>query len=278
MTAFLLSSVGKGGKRMMKLAGKTTEFEGKVAIITGAASGIGKAIAFDLLEKGAKLVLADIDMNRLTKTFSPENEVNIKLVKANVCESEERQFILKRALEYGSVDYLINAAGVIQVKNIFEVDESDWDSIQNVNAKACFFMCQLVGDYWRKQNKPGNIINFSSSAAKMATTPALAAYSASKVSVVAMTKAFAHTLAHTGTRVNCVCPGVIQTPMQDELQSQLETKLESKVTWESRIDRIPMKREGSSEEVASVVRFLLSQDSSYMTGQSINITGGMLME
>lgn len=263
---------------MQEIKKESNEFMNKVAIISGAASGIGKSVAFNLLEKGAKLVLVDLDLERLKNVYKDIDSKQVKLIKTNICLDEDRQRVLDEALELGTVNYLINAAGLVQVQDLFKVTESDWDEIQNVNVKANFFMCQLIGKYWIQKDKKGVIVNFSSSAAKMASSPELVAYSASKASVLAMTKTFAHLLADTGSRVNCVCPGVIQTPMQDAIQSRLENDVEKKVSWDARISRIPLKREGSSEEVASVIEFLLSNKSSYMTGQSINITGGMLME
>ena len=254
------------------------EFMNKVAIISGAASGIGKSVAFNLLEKGSKLVLADLDLESLKHVYKDFDSQQVKLVKTNICLDEDRKHVLGKALEYGTVDYLINAAGIVQVMDLFKVTESDWDEMQNVNVKANFFMCQLISEYWIQKDKKGVIVNFSSSAAKMANSPELVGYNASKASIIAMTKTFAHLLANTGSRVNCVCPGVIQTPMQDAIQSRLENDVEKKVSWDARLSRIPLKREGTSEEVASVIEFLLSNKSSYMTGQSINITGGMLME
>lgn len=263
---------------MVKVTLRTTEFDGKVAIITGAASGIGEAVAYELLEQGVKLVVADNNKEALAHSFPATNKEIMKRVRADISKREDRELLLATALQYGRVDYLVNAAGVIRVKEIFEVTEEEWDFIQDINAKSCFFMCQLIGDHWVKNGQRGNIVNFSSSAATLATTSAIAAYSASKASVVAITKTFAQVLATTGSRVNCVAPGIIETPMQEALQHQLINELADEVTRDSRLAKVPMQREGTREEVASVVRFLLSEDSSYMTGQSINITGGMVMD
>ncbi|MGG1660674.1 SDR family NAD(P)-dependent oxidoreductase [Brevibacillus sp. NRS-1366] len=253
--------------------------QGKVAIVTGAASGIGREIASELLAAGAHVVAADLDGAKLAEVFPQETFANVTTVAANVCVAGERKKILEAALVQGGVDYLVNSAGIVRTSDIFSVSEEEWDLIQNVNAKSCFFMCQLIGNYWRQNGETGAIVNFSSSAGKTASTTPIAPYNASKASVIAVTKSFAHALAPYACRVNCVCPGLINTPMQQSLKNGLSHggDAEEAEVAKRRVAMVPLGREGNVEEVSRVVCFLLSDGAGYMTGQAVNITGGMVM-
>jgi NAD(P)-dependent dehydrogenase (short-subunit alcohol dehydrogenase family) len=255
------------------------ELCGKVAIVTGAASGIGLSITQDLNAAGVRIIAADLNVEKLAASFPKDVYEHVVIVPANVSSGADRKKILQTAIDLGGPDFLVNAAGIVRTKEIFEVTEEIWDQIQDVNAKSCFFMCQAVGQYWVKKQKTGAIVNFSSSAGKTASNTLIAPYSASKASVIAITKAFANALASSGCRVNCVCPGLINTPMQEILKRELSNSLgapEENVE-NMRLSMVPLGREGTPEEVSKVVQFLLSDSSAYMTGQSINITGGMVM-
>ncbi len=246
------------------------EFKDKVVVVTGSASGIGKAIVSQLLKLEAKIVAVDINQ---------ESSNRYRMVTADICSATDRSRILMEACQLGEPSYLINAAGIMGMKNIFHVTEESWDRIQNVNAKACFFMCQLFATYWLEQGIKGSIVNFSSSAGKTSATSENAAYSASKASVISITKSFAYALASAGCRVNCVCPGIILTPMSERVLNELsnERGVIKEEIAANRLKTVPLGREGTPEEVVSVVLFLLSEQASYMTGQSINITGGLVM-
>jgi NAD(P)-dependent dehydrogenase (short-subunit alcohol dehydrogenase family) len=255
------------------------EFKNKVVVVTGSASGIGKAIVSHLLKLEAKIVAVDINHELLSQLMKDESSNRYRLVVADICNSKDRSRILMEACQLGQPTYLVNAAGIVGMKNIFNVTEENWDRIQNVNAKACFFMCQLFAKYWVEQGIKGSIVNFSSSAGKTSATSENAAYSASKASVISITKSFAYALASAGCRVNCVCPGIILTPMSETVLNQLsdERGVMKEEIATNRLKTVPMGREGTPEEVVKVVLFLLSEDASYMTGQSINITGGLVM-
>jgi NAD(P)-dependent dehydrogenase (short-subunit alcohol dehydrogenase family) len=253
-------------------------FSEKVAIVTGAASGIGEAVAIDLCKAGATVIAVDLNEEKLHRLYDQMYD-NVKIVQANVCSQNDRKRILQVAVEFGGPDFLINAAGILRTMDIFSVTEEMWDEIQNANAKSSFFMCQTIGKYWVDNNKKGAIVNFSSAAGKTSKTLYLAPYNASKASLIAITKSFAYALSPSGSRVNCVCPGIIDTPMQTALIKGISNQsAESEaIVTQKRKDLIPLGRVGTPQEVSKVVEFLLSDSSSYMTGQSINITGGMVM-
>ncbi len=255
------------------------EFKDKVVVVTGAASGIGKTVVAELIKREAKIIAVDLNEEQMKQSLQHVETNRYRMVQADICNEVDRQNILHEACEFGEVNYLVNAAGITGMKNIFQVTEGNWDRIQNVNAKACFFMCQLFGAYWLEQGIQGSIVNFASSAGKTSATAENAAYSASKASVISITKTFAYVLASSGSRVNCVCPGIILTPMADTVLQQLsqERGISQDEIARSRLKTVPMGREGTSEEVSSVVLFLLSDAASYMTGQAINITGGLVM-
>lgn len=254
-------------------------FAGKVAVVTGAASGIGKQIAHDLLAEGATVLAFDLREAELERAFAPEQRDAVTFIGGNICNHEDRAAILRRGEQLGGIDYVVNAAGIVRTVELLDVTEEVWDLVLDVNAKACFFMCQMVAKHWLATGKQGAMINFSSSAGKTASTLQIAPYNASKASVIAITKTFAHALAASGSRVNCVCPGIIDTPMQSQIVNQLsaQTGAHMQSILDDRVRPVPLKRAGTVEEVSKVVQFLLSDDAAYMTGQAINITGGLVM-
>jgi NAD(P)-dependent dehydrogenase (short-subunit alcohol dehydrogenase family) len=182
------------------------------------------------------------------------------------------------AIERGGLHLLVNNAGINRASDPLEVTEEHWDIVMAVNAKAVWFMCQEAMRHMT-QRREGRIVNIASIAGKMASTLNHPIYNVSKAAVIAMTKTLAHAGAKQRVRVNCVCPGVIATPMQDQLDgafAELTGKPPEQIRAE-RLARIPMGALGGPEEVADVVAFLASPDARYMTGQAVNISGGMMM-
>jgi NAD(P)-dependent dehydrogenase (short-subunit alcohol dehydrogenase family) len=173
------------------------------------------------------------------------------------------------------IDYLVNAAGVIRLKPIFEFTVDDWRDIFTINAESIFFLCQLIGPRMREG---GAIVNLSSSSAKLATTTEAAVYAASKTTILSITRSFAYALAPRSVRVNAVCPGIVDTPMQDKVLDEISATrgLTREQLEEARTRMVPLARVSSAEECAALVWFLLSDESAYMTGQAINWTGGMV--
>lgn len=246
-----------------------TLWSGRTAIVTGAASGIGRAIALRLCEMGATVVAVDIDFRGLRVVAEAGATPRV----CDVTSGDERKLLLEAI---GTVDYLVNAAGMVRLTRLADLTEEIWDRTMAVNAKATLFLMQALGP----RMAPGSaIVNLASAAGKTAHMIEQVDYSASKAAVIAMTKAFATALAGNGVRVNCVCPGMTDTPMHRSVLADLAhlSGLSEAEIDEQRVAAVPMARKASPEEVAAVVCFLLSEDASYMTGQAVNVTGGLVM-
>jgi NAD(P)-dependent dehydrogenase (short-subunit alcohol dehydrogenase family) len=172
-------------------------------------------------------------------------------------------------------NYLVNSAGAIIIKPILEVTVDDWRRVQTVNAEATFFLCQHIGSRLAPQ---GAIVNLSSSSAKFATTVEVAAYAASKTTILSITRSFAYALASRPVRVNAILPGIVETPMQDEVLQRVAPMrgLTPEEMHNARTRLVPLGRGSSPEECASLIWFLLSDEAAYMTGQAINFTGGLV--
>ncbi len=236
-------------------------------IITGAASGIGRATARRLLADGRPVLAVDRDAAGLEALAADGAET----LTADVTDAADRRRIADAVEPAG----LVNAAGVIRLLPIDDVAEDDWDAVMAVNARALFFLTQEVG---RRLGEGGAVVNVASGAGKTGSTVEAAVYSASKAAVLSMTRTFAHAWAKRGVRVNAVCPGVIETPMNDVVLDGIAAArgIDRGEVERARAAAIPMGRAAPPEEVASVIAFLLSADSSYMTGQGVNVTGGMV--
>jgi NAD(P)-dependent dehydrogenase (short-subunit alcohol dehydrogenase family) len=193
-----------------------------------------------------------------------------------VCDLTSSKERARLAREAGRVDYLVNAAGVIRLRPIEEVTERDWDWMLAVNAKAMFFLMQALVP---RMERGGAVVNISSSAGKTASTVEAAVYNATKAAVIAMTKTFAHASAARGVRVNCVCPSPTETPMLETVTRELaEARGVSPADVAASYNRtIPLGRSARPEEVAGVIAFLLSDEASYMTGEAVNVSGGLVM-
>jgi NAD(P)-dependent dehydrogenase (short-subunit alcohol dehydrogenase family) len=238
------------------------------AIVTGAASGIGRAVAERLLRDGAQVLAVDRDAARLETLTA----VNCNHHVADLADHEQRQILAAEAQDY---DWLVNSAGVILLKPIATVTLADWRHVQTVNAEATFFLCQQIGPRLRPG---GAIVNLSSSSAKLANTTEVAAYAASKTTVLSITRSFAYAFAPIPIRVNAVCPGIIDTPMQDAVVAVVsaERGMSTSDFVAARHRAVPLGRTGTAAECAGTIAFLLSDDAAYMTGQALNVTGGMV--
>jgi meso-butanediol dehydrogenase / (S,S)-butanediol dehydrogenase / diacetyl reductase len=253
----------------------------QVAIVTGAGQGIGRGIALRLARDGMHVVVADLKAEQAEGVAAEIRALGVQAlaVGMDVTKEVDRQRLISTTLsEMGRLDALVNNAGIQRASGPLDVTEEHWDLMMSVNTKAVWFMCQAAMKHFVAQ-KSGRIVNLASIAGKMASTQNHPVYNVAKAGVIAMTKTFAHTGAVHGVRVNCVCPGVIVTAMQDLVDaefSRLQDKPAEQIRAE-RLSRIPMGKMGRPEEVADVISFLVGPDSRYMTGQAINVSGGMVM-
>ncbi|HSH82252.1 MAG TPA: glucose 1-dehydrogenase [Herpetosiphonaceae bacterium] len=252
----------------------------QVAIVTGGGQGIGRAIALRLAQDGMHVVVADLRREQAEAVTAEVQQLGrqARALPIDVTVPDDRRRMFDTALAtYGRFDVLVNNAGILHAALPIDVTEAHWDAVMNVNAKAVFMCCQLALRSMVEMRR-GRIINIASIAGKLASTIYHPVYNISKAAVIAMTKTLALAHAADGIRINAVCPGVVATPMQDVLDREF-----ARVTGRSpadiraeRLSRIPMGRIEQPEEVAAVVSFLVGPDSSYITGESFSVTGGIL--
>jgi len=238
------------------------------AIVTGAGSGIGKAVVSRLLREGVDVLAVDIDAARLADLAKGD----CRTMAVDLADPAGRARLVDAA---DGADYLVNSHGIIMVKSIFDVSLEDWRKVQAVNAESVFFLCQKIGPLL----KPGGaIVNLSSSSSKLASTVEVAAYAASKTTILSITRSFAYALASRPVRVNAICPGIIDTPMQDNVLASVSRLRGTEVAAleEARTRTVPLGRAATADECAGAIWFLLSDEAAYMTGQAVNFTGGLV--
>ncbi len=239
-------------------------FAGKRATVTGAAGGIGRAVAELLLERCASVVAAD-----LAEPGLPGAEP----VVADLATAAGRDALVRAT---GPCDHLVIAHGIVRPKPIPETTEEDWDAIVAVNAKAAYFLCQAFGALLRDG---GSIVTLSSVSARSAASLEQSVYCASKAALSSITRSFAYAYAPRGIRVNAVLPGIVDTPMQQQF---LEAAARARGTTpealhESRLKLVPLARTSSPRECAETIVWLLSPSAGYLTGQQVAADGGLTM-
>jgi NAD(P)-dependent dehydrogenase (short-subunit alcohol dehydrogenase family) len=238
-------------------------------IVTGAARGIGRAAALRMIAEGVWVLAVDRDAEGLAALA----EAGCETLAVDLAEPADRERVAERGED---CDFLVNAAGIVLLKPITEVTVEDWRRVQTVNAEAIFFLCQQIGPRMRPG---GAIVNLSSSSAKLAATVEVATYAASKTTILSITRSFAYALAARPVRVNAICPGIVDTPMQEAVLDRV-AEMRGTTAEELCIARnktVPLGRAASPEECAGLIWFLLSKEAGYMTGQAINYTGGLVM-
>lgn len=242
----------------------------KTVVVTGASRGIGRAIALDLAKNGCNVVV------NYSGNEAKANEVvdeikslgrNAIAVKADVSNSEEVQNMMKEAVAaFSSIDILVNNAGITKDNLLMRMKENEWDDVININLKGVFNCTKAVTRQMMKQ-RSGRIINVSSIVG-VSGNPGQANYVAAKAGVIGLTKSSAKELASRNITVNAIAPGFISTDMTDKLSKEVQDEM---------LKQIPLARFGDPSDISSVVTFLASEGSRYMTGQTLHIDGGMVM-
>lgn len=237
-------------------------------VVTGAGSGIGKAVVSRMRREGVEVLAVDVNRDGLGSL----RDAGCETLEADVTDPQARAKLADWA---DGASYLVNSAGVIVIKPIFDLTIEDWRRVQNVNAEASFFLCQKIGP---RLAPGGAIVNLSSSSAKLATTVEVAAYAASKTTILSITRSFAYALAPQRVRVNAILPGIVDTPMQGDVLEGIAPLrgLTAEELHNARTKLVPLGRGSSADECASLIWFLLSDEAAYMTGQAINFTGGLV--
>ncbi|HSI57098.1 MAG TPA: SDR family oxidoreductase [Ideonella sp.] len=258
-----------------------SRFEGKVVVITGGSRGIGRGIAERFAREGASVCLAANEA-LVHETAAALRETGAKVISAvvDVTSGEQVKALYEQvARELGEVDVSVQNAGVITVARLEELSEAEWDKVMAVNTKGVFLCCQAAAVRMRAAGKKGRLINTASGQARQGFiyTPH---YAASKFGVVGITQSLAKELAKTGITVNAFCPGIITTDMwayNDAAWGKLLGDYQPGELMAEWVAGIPMGRAGTGEDVAGLVTFLASEDAAYITGQTINVDGGMFM-
>lgn len=254
------------------MSGYELSLKNQVAIVTGAARGIGKEIALTFAKAGADVAVVDIDLPAIEEAVKEIKKFNKRVIglKANVADKAEvDEMVNKVVKKFGTVDILVNNAGKDLPVSLMDLREDGWDKTFDINVKSCYLCTQAAGKIMVK-NRKGNIINIASGAGVMADK-SHGAYCSSKAAVIQLSRAFAAELAYSNIRVNCVMPGVIRSRMTQAVH-QNEKFLKR---YEHSI--IPLGRIGEPEDIAIPVLFLASEASKYMTGSAVTVDGGVLI-
>jgi 3-oxoacyl-[acyl-carrier protein] reductase len=245
------------------------ELDGKIALVTGGAQGIGRVISEELAGQGAHVILGDVNLEGAKQTATEIKQTGAKAsaVQIDVSSSSDVQRVFDLiSKEYKPVDIVVNNAGITRDGLLVRMKEVDWDLVMNINLKGSFLCSQQAAKQMMKQ-KSGTIVNIASIVGLMGNF-GQANYSASKAGLIGLTKTLAREVAPRGIRANAIAPGFIDTEMTRVLEKSVREKL---------IEQIPLARLGEPEDVARCVSFLVSEKASYITGQVISVNGGMLM-
>ena len=255
-------------------------FTGKTVVVTGASRGIGLGIAERFAEEGANLVVADRDP-RVEEAAKKIESMGVRAlpVTCDVTNKADVEKLYERAAgEFRTIDVSIQNAGVITIAKLEDLSEKDWNWVLAVNTTGVFFCCQAAAKYMIKQGS-GRLINSSSAQGRQGFiyTPH---YAASKFGVIGLTQSLAKELAPHGITVNAICPGIIGTDMwayNDEHWGKLLGNYKPGELMQEWIEGVPLKRAGTAQDIAGLVTFLASDDAAYITGQSVNVDGGLVM-
>lgn len=250
----------------------TNLLNNKIALVTGGTAGIGKAIALKYAANGAKVIIFGTNAERGALVVEEiklmtKRENSADFFSVNVSNHLEVNAAIKKIIEtFGVIDILVNNAGVTRDQLLMKMSEEDWDTVMDINVKSCYNTCHALVRSMMK-NRSGVILNMSS-VVGLTGNAGQSNYAASKAAIIGFTKALAKELATRNIRVNCICPGFIETTMTEVLTEEQKKSI---------LSQIPLGRMGTTEEVADLALFLASPQSSYITGQTITLDGGMVM-
>ncbi|MGE0682497.1 MAG: SDR family NAD(P)-dependent oxidoreductase [Candidatus Binatia bacterium] len=254
----------------------------KIAIVTGAGVGMGKAIALRYAKEGAHVVAAEINEATGVQTAAEVSAHDRRglFIKTDMAKLSDINAMVAKTMEtFGRIDILMNNAGVTKKLDFFEVTEADWDWIHSVNAKGVFFCMQAVAREMAK-NKSGKIINTASIAGKGFRGTSNISYAGSKGAVIAMTRIGASQLAKYNINVNSICPGATRTELYDQIMKEIVQR--ENITEEQAIARmdasIPLRRSNTGDDIANMAAFLASDEARNITGQSFNVDGGLMWD
>jgi acetoin reductase-like protein len=265
----------------------------KIAIVTGAGQGIGKGVATRLAQEGAHVVIAEYHAEKAQAVAQELQTLGVQSLAYPIDIGDTAQIdqmVVDVVKTFGRIDILVNNAGVLETLPLFDLTPEKWDWLQRVNQRGLFFALQAVAkqmvaqvpqavkDAGRAERSYGKIVNFSSIAGR-AGRPYAAHYSAAKWAVISITQSAAAYLAPYNINVNAICPGVVPTPMWDEIdRTQAERFGMKPGEWiQKTIESVPLKRAARPEDIAAAVAFLCSEDADYITGQALNVDGGVVM-
>lgn len=256
------------------------KLDGQVALITGAAGGLGQALAEGFVREGCHLFLSDLESPKLSRVIDHlrSRGATVQGAPADLRSCEQTRAVVERAIkEYGHLDVLVNNAAVSSMRSLWELTEHDWNKVLDVNVKGLFFALQSTARHMAERGG-GSIINIASVAGRVGR-PTLLHYAASKAAVISITRSAALALAKERVRVNAIAPGMIDTEMLHDLQSAWNeiSPGEDKSANHPSPNKVPLGRVAKPEDIVPTAVYLASRDSEYMTGQTLNVCGGLVM-
>lgn len=260
--------------------GVSISLEGKNALVTGGGGGMGKCTAMLLAEAGANVMISDLNIDTAASAaeeISAKHGVKTAFCKCNVANKDEVEQMVKATVsQFGCIDVLNHIAGVSKKLDFLEITEAEYDTMMDINAKGTFFVDQAVLRVMIP-NRRGKIVNMSSQSGKYGY-PTNVSYTASKFAVTGLTQSIAQYAAPYNINVNCVCPGIVYTPIWEQILNDIRANGgDADAYWSMRIEGFPLKRPQTMEDIARMFLYLSSSFADNMTGQSINITGGRIM-
>ena len=247
------------------------DFQDKTVVITGGAGGIGRAAADIMGRQGACLFITDVgtEAGEAAVAGWRERKIEATFIRADLTDPSEIRALFRRVEEQaGRIDVLVTCAGISSLTRVPEITPEEWDRVFAVNLKAVFFCCQEALRTM-VERKRGKIVTIASAAAKIGGVAVGAHYSASKAGIICLTKSLALYAAPYGINVNCVCPGPTATAMTDAWGEAINTEF---------VQKIPFKRYGTAGEIGEAIAFLASEKASYLTGETVDVNGGLVMD